>query len=66
MMQLEQLTTEIEQLSAEEFAWLRQWFVEKDWEQWDRQLEADVANNRLDFLIDEAQSAKQQGLLRSL
>lgn len=66
LMQIERLQTEIEMLSTEEFIQLRQWFVEKDWQRWDQQLEADVDSGRLDFLLDEATAAARQGTLREL
>jgi uncharacterized protein (DUF433 family) len=65
MIKIEQLQTEIEALSEEDFGRLRQWFVEKDWERWDKQLESDVATGKLDFLLDEASAAKAQGKLRA-
>ena len=66
MMKVEHLQTEIEALSEEDFARLRKWFAERDWEQWDRQLETDVAAGKLDFLLKEASAAKAQGKLREL
>lgn len=66
MTHVEQLKKEIEVLSDKEFAWLRQWFMEKDWERWDEQLEADVAAGKLDFLIDESMEAKHEGTLQEL
>lgn len=62
-MQIEQLQMEIETLSAEDFARLRRWFADKDWERWDKQLEQDVAICKLDFLITEALPAKYQRTL---
>ena len=52
MIQLEQIQREIEALPARDYAWLRQWFAEQDWRQWDSQLEADVAAGKLDFLLE--------------
>ncbi len=65
-MQIERLQTEIEMLSTEDFSQLRRWFAEKDWQRWDQQLDADVESGKLDFLFDEAATAKQQGSLRAL
>ena len=59
-MQVEQLQQAIEVLSEEDFIQLRQWFAEKDWERWDRQLESDVAAGKLDFLLNEALQAEHQ------
>jgi len=66
MMQVEQLQREIEALPERDHARLRQWFAELDWRRWDRQLEADVAAGTLDFLLEEARAAKEQGTLQAL
>lgn len=63
---MEQLQQEIERLSDEDFVALRQWFAEKDWERWDQQLEADAKLGKLGFLLEEAQTAKQQNKLKEL
>ncbi len=39
---------------------------EQDWDKWDREIEADSAAGRLDFLMEEAKAAKAQGTLREL
>ena len=65
-MQVKQLQKEIEALSDEEYIRLRQWFAEKDWERWDGQLETDAESGKLDFLIEEAQTAKKQETLKDL
>lgn len=44
----------IESLPCAEYNRLRQWFSEKDWENWDKQIEADSNVGKLDFLIKEA------------
>ena len=66
MLQIEQIQTEIEALLEKDFIRLRNWFAEKDWERWDRQIEADVAAGKLDFLLQEALAAKVQGELRDI
>lgn len=66
MTQVEQLKSEIANLSAQEFAQLRDWIAEKDWQQWDEELEKDVASGKLDFLKEEALNAKNQDQLRDL
>jgi len=65
-MTVEQLQVEIEALPESDFARLRKWFIDRDWERGDRQLESDVPAGKLDFLLDEATSAKTQSLLREL
>lgn len=66
MMQIEQLQKEIEALPQKEFIRLRNWFAEKDWEQWDKQIEADIAAGKLDFLLREARAAKARLVLSSI
>ncbi len=66
MMQVEQLQREIEALPPKEFMRLRQWFADKDWERWDKQVEKDSAAGKLDFLRQEALSAKAHKKLRDL
>lgn len=66
MMQVEQLQIEIESLPRKEFMRLWRWFMEKDWERWDQQLEVDIEAGKLDFLLEEAIAAKKQGKLRAL
>lgn len=65
-MTLDALKIEIEALPETEFAELRRWIAERDWDQWDEQLEADVAAGKLDFLIQEAADAAAAGTLREL
>ena len=49
-----ELQQQIEQLSPEERAQLRDWLLEPQDDDWDRQIESDVAAGRLDALIQEA------------
>jgi hypothetical protein len=66
MSRVEAIQSAIVSLSPEEYADLRQWFAERDWEQWDKQIEEDAASGKLDFLIAEAMAEKAQGQLRDL
>lgn len=63
---VEKIQSEIESLSPEEYEDLRSWFFERDWEQWDRQIEKDSESGKLDFLVEEALSEKAQGQLKEL
>ena len=56
----------IKDLPKADYARLKRWVDEYDWEQWDRQIEADSDEGRLDFLLDEAAEAKRQGTLGHL
>ena len=44
----------------------RQWLSELDWENWDRQIEADSESGKLDFLIAEVLEAKEKDTLKEL
>jgi len=66
MTQVEQLQKEIDRLSDEEFMQLRRWFAEKDWERWDRQIEADAESGKLAFLLKEGATAKEKNTLQEL
>lgn len=66
MTQVERIQTEILTLPHEEFANLRKWFAQLEWERWDRQIERDSATGKLDFLLEEAQVAKSRENLREL
>jgi hypothetical protein len=66
MTKVEELKAEIERLPSEEFAELSRWLAEKDWERWDREIEADSNAGRLDFLIREAGEEKARGNLKDL
>lgn len=60
------LKQEIEALSDDDYAQLRQWFSEKDWLKWDKQIEEDSGAGKLDFLVKEAFGEKNRGTLRDL
>lgn len=58
MTQIQEIQAAIESLPEKEYARLRQWFYEWDWEAWDRQIEADSESGKLDFLLQDAAQAK--------
>ncbi len=66
MTRIEQIISSIESLSEQEFAKLRDWIIERDWERWDSQIERDSEAGRLDFLIEEAFNARERGKLREM
>ena len=66
MSKVDEIKSAIEALTEEDYVQLRQWFSEKDWEKWDRQIEADSESGRLDFLIKEARDEKRKGKLKEL
>jgi hypothetical protein len=66
MTKVESLEREVEQLAPEELAAFRAWFVERDWQAWDRELEQDVAAGRLDRFADEALAEYERGETKEL
>ena len=66
MSKLEQIETQISSLSAEELAQFRQWFADFDAETWDRQIERDLAEGKLDDVIAEAEEDLKRGRARPL
>ncbi len=66
MSKIDQLKADIETLPGEEFAELFRWLSEKDWEQWDKEIEANSQAGRLDFLVREAREEKAKGTLKDL
>lgn len=66
MSKVDELKTEIERLPQEEFTELVRWLSAKDWERWDKEIEADSAAGKLDFLVREALEEKAKGTLKDL
>ena len=66
MLQVKDIQVAIENLPQSEYARLRQWFAERDWAGWDKQIEADAEAGKLDFLIKEALAGKAHGDLKEL
>ena len=58
MTKLEEIEKAIESLPEKEYSRFRAWFLERDWEKWDRQIEADSNSGALDFLTREAEEEK--------
>lgn len=61
MSRVEQIETEIQQMSADELAAFRAWFEQFDADQWDRQFEADASSGKLDALADRALRSLENG-----
>jgi len=66
MSEVEQIERQIQSLDDEAFARLRQWFIEYDHARWDRQIEADAAAGKLEFLGNEALAEHRAGKTRPL
>ena len=54
MSQLENIESQVKELSPKELAAFREWFAQFDAEVWDRQFEADVKSGKLDNLAERA------------
>ena len=54
MSSIQEIEHAIRQLSPEDLAAFRAWFIEFDASLWDKQLESNIAAGRLDKLADEA------------
>jgi hypothetical protein len=66
MSKIDALKAEIESLPSEDFAEIFRWLSEKDWERWDKEIEADSAAEKLEFLVHEASEEKAKGTLKDL
>ena len=66
MTKLEELERAIDSLPEEEYRRFRSWFMEKDWERWDRQIAEDSRAGKLDFPAKEANEGKKKNELREL
>ena len=66
MIQVEEIQAAIVSLPEEDYVRLRQWFANRDWEQWDKQIEVDSEAGKLNFLIQEALNEKAKGNLKDL
>ena len=66
MTKVEEIEHAIDSLPAEEYRRFRQWFVERDWLEWDHQTESDSESGKLDFLLQEAAEEKRSGKLKDL
>ncbi len=61
MGKIENIERQIEGLSPQELAQFRAWFLEFDWEAWDRQLEADIRASKLDPVVQKARGGHAAG-----
>jgi len=66
MITLDELKKVVSELSEQEYVQFRHWFTERDWQCWDRQIEADSEAGKLDFLVKEALDAKRTNKLSEL
>ncbi|MBE9166524.1 hypothetical protein IQ238_02875 [Pleurocapsales cyanobacterium LEGE 06147] len=66
MSTLEQIEAAILTLPSDEFEKLKGWFFDLDYQRWDRQLEQDIADGKLDALADEAIAEFEAGDCREI
>jgi len=66
MIKIEQIKKAIKSLPDNDFIQLRKWFLDKDWENWDKQIEVDSQAGKLDFFMKEVLEEKKEKKLRNL
>lgn len=66
MIRIEKIKNAVVSLPEDQYRQFRDWFLERDWEQWDKQIKADSESGNLDFLIEEAMDEKDSGKMREL
>jgi hypothetical protein len=66
MSELEELENRIRKLAPEDLAKFRAWFVEFDHVLWDRQIQADAKDGKLDKLVNEARADYKAGKARKI
>jgi hypothetical protein len=64
MSRVDEIEAAIDGLSPEDYGRIVQWFRAREQRGWDRQLDADSAAGKLDFLFDEAEQESAKGSLR--
>jgi len=60
MLTAEKIKEAIISLPKTEYVKLRNWFLEKDWDDWDKEIEQDIEAGKLDFLIEGAMNEKKR------
>ena len=63
---LEQLEQEVENLSSEDLAKFREWFIEFGWALWDTKIVDDLKAGKLEQVISEARADFKDGKAREL
>jgi hypothetical protein len=66
MTKVQKLEGEIEKLSPQEVAELRDWLLERDAEAWDREIERDAASGKLDKLFEKSLADHRVGKSREI
>ena len=66
MSKVERLENEVRTLTTEELATFREWFREFDADAWDREIETDALEGKLDDLADRSLRAHRAGKSTSI
>jgi len=66
MGKVEEIERQIQTLSAAEFSELREWLLNRDWRQWDAQIESDLSAGKLDDLASKALAEHKGGKSRPI
>jgi hypothetical protein len=66
MLTLEQIESAILQLSPDEYKKLIEWFADLDYQRWNKQLEKDIADGKLEALAQEAIAEFKAGHCREI
>ena len=66
MTKLEQLESEIKSLSPDDFAKLRDWLLELNAQQWDREFEQDATSGKLDKVFERSLADHRAGKSREI
>jgi hypothetical protein len=66
MRKVEHIENQIRELSAAEFAELREWVLEQDWAAWDAQIQSDSAAGKLENMVSESKAEFDRGKTRKL
>jgi len=66
MTRIEKLEQDIQKLTRQELAALREWFRNYDADEWDQQIEEDVNSGKLEMLAKEALADYKTGKVKNL
>lgn len=66
MRKIQEIEKAVNALPETDYSRFRQWFLKRDWERWDREIEEDAKAGSLSFLHQEAADAQAKGQLWAL
>ena len=66
MTKIELIEEEIKKLAPDELAQLRDWLMDLDAQQWDKQIEQDSSSGKLDKLFEKSVADHRQGKSREI